>query len=188
MKKIKETFIRKLPLLVAITLLSATFYVGLQQTIRLLANEPQIQIVKDVANVLVNGVDPVSILGDSKTEISITPDPYIIIYDLNGKLIASSATLNGEDPKIPTDVLNYVKIHGEERLTWQPELGLRQAIVAAKYNGSNSGIIVVGRSLEETEKLINTVGFEMLIGWLLTIILSFFAALLPVFIFKKKKE
>ena len=41
---------------------------------------------------------------------------------------------------------------GEDRLTWQPEPGVRSATVVVHYQGAQAGFVMAGRSLREVGK------------------------------------
>jgi hypothetical protein len=47
--------------------------------------------------------------------------------------------------------LDYVKQNGEDRVTWQPEAGVRIAAVIEGYGGAAPGYVLAGRSLREVE-------------------------------------
>ncbi len=40
---------------------------------------------------------------------------------------------------------------GEDRITWQPEPGIRSAVVVVHYTGATPGYVMAGRSLREVE-------------------------------------
>ena len=51
-------------------------------------------------------------------------------------------------PVYPKGVLDLVANGGEDKVTWQPQKGLRYATVVVEYSG---GFIVTGHSLLETD-------------------------------------
>ena len=63
-----------------------------------------------------------------------------------------------------------MKANGEERVTWQPEPGVRMATVVVRNPGPAGGFIVVGRSLSETESRIGQLGSLLFLGWAATLI------------------
>ena len=63
-----------------------------------------------------------------------------------------------EIPRPPHGVLEYVRDHGEERVTWQPERRVRIAAVVVRYEGKGSGFVLAGRSLREIEGRVRQVG------------------------------
>ena len=112
---------------VMITLVCGIIYVAVQQNYRQNGNDPQYQIAEDVVNAIDNGSDPASLFQESPSELTITLSPYVIVYDGTGNAVVSAALLDGKVPKMPPGVLDYVKKHGEDVITWQPRKGVRQA-------------------------------------------------------------
>jgi hypothetical protein len=173
-----------LPLGVAIVVLTGLVYVIVQQNYRMSANDPQIQIAEDIAAAIAKGQPADGIVpATGTTEISQSLSPFVIIYDDNGKLIGSSAILNGKNPSYPTGVFDNVKKSGEARVTWQPEAGVRMATVVTRYTGTASGYVIAGRSLKEVEKRISQSLALSLLGGAAALVLSFLAMF-----FLKKKE
>lgn len=127
------------------------FYAVIQQEMRSNADDPQIQMAEDAATRLASGQQVQTVVPTEKVDIATSLAPYIIIFDSTGKPIASSAQLDGQTPTIPTGVFDYVRQNGEDRITWQPQPGVRSAIVVTQFKGGNSGFVVAGRSLREVE-------------------------------------
>src|SRR5579863_4079275 len=140
-------------LLIAIIIsgLCGIFYAVIQQGLRSGADDPQIQMAEDAAAKLASGQQVQNVVPAEKVDIATSLAPYIIVFDNTGKPIASSAQLNGQTPTIPSGVFDYVRQNGEDRITWQPQTGVRSAIVITQFKGANSGFVVAGRSLREVE-------------------------------------
>jgi hypothetical protein len=49
-------------------------------------------------------------------------------------------------------VLDYVRANGEDRITWQPEPGVRIAAVVTRFAGNDSGFVLAGRNMREAQK------------------------------------
>src|ERR1700692_1887141 len=81
--------------------------------------------------------------------------PFVIAYNDQGHPLASQAKLNGGIPAPPPGVFDYVRQHGEERVSWQPILGkvrgVRIAAVVERVGGAHPGFVLAGRSLREVE-------------------------------------
>jgi hypothetical protein len=73
----------------------------------------------------------------------------MIVYDDQGEAVASSGALHGQIPSLPAGVLDYVRENSEDRVTWQPEAGVRIAAVIVRFEGVESGFVLAGRSLRE---------------------------------------
>jgi len=135
--------------LAAVTIgLSMLVYLAAQQSFRMGANDPQIQLADDAALRLNAGGGLESVIPAAKVEISSSLAPFIVVFDDAGNVLASSATLHGSIPAYPSGVLDYTRQNGEDRVTWQPESGIRIATVVVRYN---NGFVMAGRSLLEVE-------------------------------------
>ncbi len=171
---------------VVIILVCGFVYMTAQQMYRQSANDPQIQIALDVVTAINSGsAAPDSIVSPSPTaDMTTSLSPFLVIYSATGTPIGASVFLDGKLPTVPSGVLDYVKEHGEERLTWEPKDGLRIAAIVVKYSGTEEGYVLVGRSLKEVEVRINELTKMSVIATVATLVLSFFA----VFFMQKKRE
>src|SRR5438552_1376303 len=146
-KHLQRTFLTWLPFAVVFSFACLLIYISMQQVFRLSANDPQIQMAEDGADALAMGQDPAGILPNKRIELAKSIAPFMIIYDNQGHIFSSSATLHGKVPDIPNGVFTDARRVGELRFTWQPEPGVRQAAVLVSYNGNNVGFVLAGRSL-----------------------------------------
>ena len=123
-----------------------TIYTVTQQAQRHDANYPQIQIAEDSAAELDQGVKA-EVPG--KVDMAHSLSPFIIIYDLQGRVVSGSGYLNGALPTVPIGVLTAAKGKDYHAVTWQPSANVRIAAVtvASKYY-----YVLSGRSLTEVEK------------------------------------
>ena len=160
-----------LPLAIATAGLCALVYLTVQQSLRMSANDPQIQMAEDAASSLNAGASVESVVPSTKVEIADSLAPFVIVFDNSGKVLASSATLHGAVPAYPAGVLDYVRQKGQDRVTWQPEAGVRMATVVAPFK---NGFVMAGRSLSEVEKRESQVeslsGIALLAIWVATFI------------------
>lgn len=150
--------------LIMISGLCLLVYLVMQQNYRLSANDPQIQITRDF-----QGEIP-----KETVEISKSLSVFVAQFDKDGNLVKSNAKLDGNDISIPKGVFDYVRDHGEDKITWQPEKGVRQAIVVNKYK---DGFVVSGRSLSEIEKRIDNLSFYVGSAWAGIVIISLFLSI-----------
>jgi hypothetical protein len=171
MRTIFKIIKKWLPLAIATAGLCALVYVTIQQSLRMGANDPQIQMAEDAASNLNAGASVGSVVPSTKVEIADSLAPFMIVFDDSGKVLASSATLHGAVPAYPAGVLDYARQKGQDRVTWQPEVGVRMATVVVPYN---NGFIMAGRSLTEVEKRESQVELfselAMLCIWVATLI------------------
>ena len=130
----------------------AALLLGEQQLLRLQANDPQVQLAEDAARALAGGADPKSVLPPGpQVDVSRSLAPFVVVYDAAGAPMASSGQLHGAAPKLPGGVLEHALAQGGHRLSWQPEVGVRQALVVVPLRAGAAGFVVAGRSLREVE-------------------------------------
>lgn len=127
-----------------------------QQVLRQGLNDPQIQIAGDLAARLEQGVAPTEALPRSQSvDMAQSLAPFAIVYDDQGHPLASQATLEGSVPVPPMGVFDYVRQHGQERVSWQPVLGssrgVRIASVVQRVGGAHPGFVLAGRNMREVE-------------------------------------
>jgi hypothetical protein len=120
-----------------------------QQNYRLSANDPQIQMAHDAADTLASGTTTAVLLENLPTvDIARSLSPFEIIYDKDGHELTATGKLEGTVPALPAGVLAYARAHGEDRLTWQPRPGIREAAVVVHQG---QFYVLAARSLSEVE-------------------------------------
>lgn len=155
---LKRTLKQWLPLAVAILGLGGLIYLVEQQALRLGANEPQIALARDAAQALAGGAAPAAVLPDAQVDIAASLSPFVTVFDAAGRALATSGRLADQPPALPAGVLGYVRQHGEDRVTWQPEPGVRVAAVVLRSSGPQPGFVLAGRSLREVEARVDQLG------------------------------
>ncbi|GAC1680516.1 MAG: hypothetical protein NVS9B9_01750 [Ktedonobacteraceae bacterium] len=161
-------------LLVTILIVGFYFsmYAAMQQILRQGADDPQIQMAEDAAAKLAAGQSIQDVMPAEKVNIATSIAPYMIIFDAKGIPIASSAQLNGQTPTIPSGVFDYVQKNGEDRITWQPQDGVRSAVIVTQFKGSSTGFVLAGRSLREVEKREDNILLLLNVGWIGMLIIT----------------
>ncbi len=169
-----RSLVKWLPLAVLATALCVLIYLAVQQTWRHAANDPQVEMATDLAAKLEQGASARVLVPVEHADLASSLAPFVTLLNDNGEIVATSATLRGRERTVPAGVLSAVRKSREERLTWQPEIGVRLATVVRRSTVP-SGFIVVGRSLRESEE--RTLMFEKLLflGWLATLAAVFTA-------------
>ena len=158
-----------IPIAIATTGLCGLIYLAVQHDLRIGANDPQIQITEDVARQIETGQNPVDFIPPIKVEISKSLANYIMIFDEKGKLLGSSAVLDGKEPTMPQGIFATTKNLGETRFTWQPRSGVRSAVIVDYYKGPSNGFVLVGRSLREVENRENNLELIVFLAWAVTL-------------------
>lgn len=148
-----------LPLATLTILLTGTIYVAVQQSYRTSADDPQLQMAGDARDALERGATPASLVPQQQFDIATSLAPYLAIYDDTGQVVAASATLHGQPLMPPPGVFTSAKRMPQNALTWQPEPGVRSAIVVMRYSG---GYVLAGRSLREVEARVSNL--EQILG------------------------
>ena len=139
---------------VLLAALLGVYAVGQQQE-RQGANEIPATLASDAARQLDAGSSPDSLTSAlPAVDIASSLQAWLAVYDRSGHPIASSGRLDGELPQLPLGVLESAR-SGEDRVTWQPRLGVRQATVVIPYG---RGYVAGGRSLREVEARIDRLG------------------------------
>lgn len=177
-----------LPLAIASTIITLALYVITQQTFRLAANDPQIQLVNDGATSLLGGAFPAVLVGSTKVDMQKSLAPFVMVFDDSGKVIASSGYLNNSVPILPSGVFDYARSHADNRLTWQPASSTRIAAVIKHYTGKTTGFIVAGRNLQEVEDRIDQIQLIVISAWVAILVLTFMVTLYAWAVERKERE
>ena len=184
MKLIRNLAKSWLPLAVVIIFLSAVIYTTVQQNFRMDANDPQIQLAEDAAAALENKQPLDTVIPAGKVDIATSLAPYLVYYATDGKPKAGSGTLHSSLPEFPAGVFEYTRQNKEDRLSWQPEAGVRSATVIVAVDGGSGGYVLAGRSLREVEKRVDNL--TLLVGagcagtLVATLILCILLEILPI--------
>ncbi len=162
----KNSWLDFLFVITIITIAFGVVYATVQQCYRSGANDPQIQLVRDINLKLHEGKSIERFFEDS-INIAQSLSPFVVLYNANGKLLRSSGYLNDKMPEIPAGVFNFAKADGEHNVTWQPQTDVRMAMVILYSNSSPVGFIAAGRSLQEVEIREHNLVTIILIGWVM---------------------
>lgn len=155
-----------LPALTGITLLAGVAYVNDQQSWRMMANEPQEWLAQSAANNA--ALNATSTVAAEQVAIERDEAPYVILYDAKRAAVSGTGYLHGVLPQLPNGVFDAAARASVNRLTWQPEAGVRQALVILPIKGGPlaGGFAVSGRSLAYTEWQESQLTQRWLLGWL----------------------
>jgi len=163
------------PIAVAVTGVTALVYGAVQQDLRQGANDPQVQMAEDAAARLNGGAAPNAVVPSDQIELAGSLNSYVMVFDAERRLVASSAQLNDQAPPFPPSVFDSARSRGQDRITWQPAAGIRSAVVVQAWR---NGFVVVGRSLRLVEERIDQIFLLTGFGWLVTLGCTAIAALL----------
>jgi hypothetical protein len=163
----KSGFLSHAAAAIIVTILCGFIYASVQQTYRTAANDPQLQLAKDIAVALNKGRSVESLLPKDTIEISENLSPFITLYNKNKIPLRSSGLLFGKMPLPPKGVFDFTEKNGEDVLSWQPATGVRLALVIESVHSNDVAFVAVGRSLLETEKRESNLIKMVMIGWFL---------------------
>lgn len=110
-----------------------------------------------------------TIIPDDSIDMAHSLSPFLIAYDAQGKPVASQGKLNGKIPAPPKGVFENVRAKGEERISWEPQPGVRFAAVVLHVPAANNvkeGFVLAGRSLREVEIREKQLGDLAFLNWL----------------------
>ncbi len=183
-----ELFKRWIPLAVAITGICALIYGAVQQTYRQNLNDPQIAIAENAAIALEAGAKPEELMPVGTIDIIRSLSPWFGIYGMDKKPLASNAVFHDTTPTPPEgvfdaarngqgkwNVLRTPNVSNQNRVTWQPESGVRQALVVVAYK---DGYIVAGRNMREVEARVDVLTKQIAIGYAVLLLATFAAVYL----------
>ncbi len=138
-----------LPLAVLAAGMAGTVYLVAQQGLRSAADSPQLQLAEDAARALETGTPPSVVTGPATVDAGVSLAPFVVVFDGDGKPLASSGLLDGAAPTPPKGVLDHAATGQPNHVTWQPADGVRIATVTVRWSG---GTVTAGRSLREVER------------------------------------
>jgi hypothetical protein len=152
-----------------VTILSGMVYAGTQQIYRSDANDPQVEASEEIINALNQGAPADAIVNSAQAlNISRTLSPFVIIFDKDAKVVASSGKLGDQTPTPPSGVFDKLRDKGQNNFTWQPEKDVRIAAVMRKADG-DKGFVLVGRNLREVERREYQLFKLLVIGWVVSL-------------------
>jgi hypothetical protein len=178
-----------LPIAAGLTLFCGVNYINEQQILRLGANEPQEWLAQDTVAKIASGSTVAQIATGTPIAIETDSAPYIDLYDSTGKPVAGTGYLHGWLPQIPIGVfaaaLSTARNDQHNNfVTWQPEPGVREAIVIDPIPG---GFVVAGRSLAYVEWEESRLTVRTFLGWFGTMLGTLTIVILAVLITIKRE-
>lgn len=141
-----------------VTIVFGSVYLTLQHIGRQAVNDaPAAAAAVQVQQI---GSDPAT---GPRLELTKDSGIFIMVYGEDNKPVFSTVTLHGEVPNLPVGVLDTTRIAGTDAVTWQPEPGLRMAVVTRQAAGR---VVVAGQSLIPFENTDKWTQLALTAGWL----------------------
>jgi hypothetical protein len=180
MKQTKQSLSARLPIAIAITCIYTAMYFIMQQNIRSSADGLPTQYAENVRSKLEKGIPiSVAVSGLENVDMQTSYMPFVMVYDNAGNVKISTAILGISIPKIPVGALEQATRHGENRLTWQPQPGVRNAVAIVPYSvNGTTGFVLAAQSLKLYEQRILTTGYMVLIGFIITLVAAMIASVI----------
>jgi hypothetical protein len=126
--------------------------------------DPQAEAIRENIVARYRAADPTQIEISSKRFLN-TPDrpsTFVVFYDASGRAIGGGATLHGALPQPPHGIFDVIRARGEDKVTWQPEPGIRVALTGRPM--PNGGFVLSGQSLIPSEA--RTARLDRLLRWM----------------------
>jgi hypothetical protein len=99
-------------------------------------------MAEDAASALAKGAALETVVPRVEVDVRRSLSPFMIVYDDSGTELKASGLLNGQVPPLPHRVLDYTRTRGQDRVTWEPQRGVRMAAVVVHYQGQQSGYVL----------------------------------------------
>ena len=157
---------------VLITLAAGAAWLGYGVSLRSGGDQQPLRLATRAASQLEAGSPPASILPPAIT-MATSPAPFVMVFDRRHHVRASSGRLNGRIPVLPGGVLAWAAHHGEDRITWEPQPGLREAAIIEPYGQPRLGYVLAAHSLQTTSARQRTLTWSIGCCWLAALTVSF---------------
>lgn len=141
-----------LTLAILLTLIGGAAAMTMQQMLRRGADQPQVDMAEWYAGEISAGEAPGDVVPPGYVDLERSLQPFVIFYNDQGQPTTGTGYLDQKLPSPPPGVLAYVREHGLEKVTWQPQRGVRMASVVKRIYGKTPGFILAARSLREVEQ------------------------------------
>jgi hypothetical protein len=158
-----------LAIIAIVTIFSVLIYATVQQSYRSTANDPQLQVTRDMSERIKNNQAIDHFMMSDTIEISRSLSVFNVLYDNNGQPLKTTGVLDGGLPKMPKGIFDFAKSNGENVFTWQPRHGVRIAMVVKSVQSPGIAFVAAGRSMEEIEKREANLVKMVFMGWILSL-------------------
>jgi len=155
---------------IIVTGIFLTIYATVQQAHRSGANDPQLQLARDIDTKISSNKPFDQLLPNDSIEISKSLGNFVTLYNANGTPVQSTGVLDGRLPHLPSGVFDFARNNKEDVFTWQPRTGVR---IATVLEATSSGFVAVGRSLCEVEVREGNLIKMVMIAWIACLAIIF---------------
>jgi hypothetical protein len=156
------SFLTHFAVAIIVTGIFLTIYATVQQVHRSNANDPQLQLARDIENKISNNKPYDQLLPSDSIDISTSLGNFVTLYNSSGVPVQSTGMIDGRLPQLPAGAFDFTKNRKEDVFTWQPRTGVR---IAAVLEATPVGFVAVGRSLHEVEVREGNLVNMVIIAW-----------------------
>lgn len=160
-------FLHYLAAATLVTVILLLMYATVQQTYRSGLNDPQVQIARDISLQLEQNKPIENFIHPDTIDMKKSLSPFFILYDALGNPVRSNALLNGRIPQVPKGLFEELNGKSQHEVTWQPQSGVRMAMVIVKVNTQPVQFVAAGRSMAEVEGRVSRLITIIFIAWII---------------------
>lgn len=164
-----KTLIKFIPFAFVISCALGLVLFEVHQNYRQNANDPQIQIAEDLANLVQSGQNTDNLNLPDRIDITQSLATFVVVYDTDHTPVAGSGYLNANSPIPPAGTFRDT----ENRFTWEPSNDVRIATVLVPIDKGNKGYVLAGRSLREVEIRENNLTITIVLAWFAAMVGTF---------------
>jgi hypothetical protein len=155
-----------------ITLAAGAAWLGFGVSLRSGGDQQPLRLATRAASRLEAGSRLASVLPPA-INMAASRAPFIMVFDRRHHVLVSSGRLSGRIPVLPGGVLAWAARHGEDRITWEPQPGLREAAVIEPYGQPRLGFVLAAQSLQTISARQRTLTWSIACCWLAALMVSF---------------
>jgi hypothetical protein len=167
---------------IIVTGIFLTIYATVQQAHRSGANDPQLQLARDIDAKISSNKPFDQLLPNDSIDISSSLGNFVTIYNASGAPVLSTGMLDGRLPHLPAGVFDFAENNKEDVFTWQPREGVR---IATVLEATSNGFIAVGRSLREVEVREGNLVDMVIIAWIISMGVILFHWIIQTWLWRK---
>jgi hypothetical protein len=157
-----QLYVSRIAAIIVLTILFGTVYVVAQQLDRLSANDSPLRLASQVAAELREGRSR-TLDAQSHVELSRSLAAFVVVEGAKGGASVGSGFLQGALVSLPSGVLASAAANGQDKVTWEPQPGLRFATVTLKVGDQ---FVSAGQSLKPSEARDGIIRLLVGVGWL----------------------
>lgn len=137
-----------LPFAIGITLLAGAAYFFVPRFAAANSTGPLARLAEQAVEKLEAGRPIPQVVPGQVNDIVRTPTPYLMVFDPQGNVLASSGSFRGQQPQVPSGLFTFLQGDGWDGAEWQPAPGIRQELAIRRYA---DGFVLAGRPVTSAQ-------------------------------------